>query len=106
MSGGMNANAMKQWWTPARLGMLSRVLAASVGAYVIINLANLALAYVLPAERYQSLLFAMQTSFLFYTLAIIWVFAVRTAAKAWMGLLVVAVPLLLIDVFFYFQGGV
>lgn len=88
-----------------RLDILSRVLAASVGAYALVNLANYALPFVLPFEQYQGLLFAMQISFLFYTLAIIWAFAVRTATKAWLGLLVVAVPLALIAAYQNFVGA-
>jgi hypothetical protein len=87
-----------------RLSVLSRVLAASIGAYLLVNLANMALAFLLPAEQYQDLLLALQISFVFYTLAIIWVFAVRSATKAWMGLLAVAIPLALIDAWFYSQG--
>src|SRR5688572_18843549 len=90
--------------TEYRLSVLSRVVAASLGAYAVVNLANMALAFLLPAEQYKDLLFAMQISFLFYTLVIIWVFAVRIATKAWLGLLAVALPLALIDVYFYSQG--
>ncbi|MES2604472.1 MAG: DUF3649 domain-containing protein [Pseudomonadota bacterium] len=88
-----------------RLGILSRVLAASVGAYVLVNLANYALSFLLPFEQYQGLLFAMQISFLFYTLAIIWAFAARTARRAWFGLLIVAAPLALIAAYYYFSGA-
>ncbi len=91
--------------TAYRLSIFSRVLAASVGAYVLINLANLALSILLPFEQYKALLFAMQTSFIYYTLAIIWVFSVRTATKAWLGLIAVAVPLALVDAYYYFQGA-
>jgi hypothetical protein len=34
-------------------------------------------------------------SFLVYTGAVIWVFAVRSATRAWVGLLVAALPLVL-----------
>jgi hypothetical protein len=86
---------------PDKLSMVSRVLAASLGAYVLVNLATMALNFLLPVEQYKALLFAMQISFVFYTLIIIWVFAVRTATKAWTGMLAVGVPLALIDAFFY-----
>jgi hypothetical protein len=90
--------------TAYRLSVFSRVVAASLGAYAVVNLANMALALLLPAEQYKALLFAMQISFIFYTLAIIWVFAVRTATKAWLGLIAVAVPLALVDAYYYFHG--
>lgn len=89
------------WFTPERLSVLSRVLAASLGAYVLVNLATLALNFLLPVAQYKALLFALQISFIFFTLIIIWVFAVRSATKAWLGLLALAVPLFLIDLYFY-----
>ena len=88
-----------------RLSVASRVLAASVGGYVLVNLAGMALGYLLPVEHYKALLFGMQISFVFYTVAIIWVFAVRTATKAWLGLAAAALPLAVIDSYFYFWGG-
>ncbi len=91
------------WITPDRLSMFSRVVAASIGAYVVVNLATYALNFLLPVENYKALLFAMQISFVFYTLIIIWVFAVRTARKAWLGLLAIAAPLALVDLVFYLQ---
>jgi hypothetical protein len=87
--------------TPARLSMTSRVVAASLGAYLLVNLTTMALEFLLPWEQYKSLLFAMQISFVFYTLIIIWVFAVRTATRAWLGMLSVGLPLLFIDLYFY-----
>lgn len=90
-------NTIRQFMTPYRLDVLSRVIAASVGGYVLCNLTNLALSIVLPVPQYQGLLFAMMISFIFYTLAIIWVFAVKTAAKAWLGLLIASAPFALID---------
>ncbi len=92
------------WITPDRLSVFSRVVAASVGAYVVVNLATMALNFLLPVEQYKALLFAMQISFIFYTLIIIWVFAVRTALKAWLGMLAIGVPLALIDLYFYSQA--
>jgi hypothetical protein len=88
-----------------RWSVVSRVVAAACGGYVLINLANMALAVVLPVEQYRALLFAMQMSFVFYTLAIIWAFAARTATRAWLGLALVAAPLAIIDAWFYLGGS-
>jgi uncharacterized protein DUF3649 len=85
--------------------IFSRVVAASLGTYLLVNLANLALGYLLPGAQYRALLFAMQISFLLYTLAIIWVFSVRSAAKAWLGLAALAIPLAIVDAGFYFLGA-
>lgn len=91
---------------PYRLSVLSRVIAAGLGGYILVNLSNLALSYVLPGEEYKNLLLAMMLSFVFYTLAVIWVFSVRSATRAWLGLLVVALPLAMINTFVYLQGAV
>ena len=88
-----------------RLSIFSRIMAASIGGYILVNLSNLALSYILPVPQYQGLLFAMMISFIFYTLAIIWVFAVRTATKAWLGLIAAALPFALTDVAFYYWGA-
>lgn len=97
-------NTDKPMLSSYQINVLSRVIAAAFGGYALVNLSNLALSYVLPVPQNQGLLFAMMISFFFYTGAIIWVFAVRTATKAWLGLLAVALPLLVIDVLFYFRG--
>ena len=99
----MNASKSSAAW---RLSILSRVVAASIGAYVLVNLCSMALGYLLPVEHFKALLFGMQISFLFYTVAIIWVFSVRSATRAWLGLIAIAIPLAIIDGFFYFRGDV
>ena len=48
----------------------------------------------LPLSKPQAVLTGMLASFAIYAGAVIWVFAVRSALKAWAGLLIVAVPLL------------
>ena len=98
-------NTLKAYMTPYRLDVFSRIIAASFGAYVLCNLANLALSIILPVPQYQGLLFAMMISFIFYTLAIIWVFAVRTATRAWLGLIIAALPFAVIDVIWIVWGS-
>lgn len=97
--------AAKAFMTPERLSVLSRVIAASLGGYALINLANLALSIILPVPQYQGLLFAMMISFIFYTLVIIWVFAVRTATKAWFGLIIASAPFAVIDIIWLMWGN-
>ena len=88
--------AMKHMWGAAwRAGpLVSRILAAIGGGYVLAALASVA-ALALPMARPQAVLTGMLASFAVYTGAVIWVFAVRSAWRAWGGLLVAAVPLLL-----------
>lgn len=88
-----------------RLGVFSRILAASLGGYLLVNITSVAFTFLLPVESYTAFLFGVQSNFLVYAIAIIWVFSVRTATKAWLGLLVVGLPLALIDYYFYWSGA-
>jgi hypothetical protein len=83
-----------------RWSVFFRCVAAAVGGYAIVTLLHLATTVVLPWENYKSMLFASQTGYLWYTGIIIWCFAARTATRAWAGLAVVALPLLLIDAWY------
>jgi hypothetical protein len=74
--------------------LISRIVAAIFGGYALAALSSVA-ALALPMTRPQAVLTGMLASFLIYTGAVIWVFAVRSARRAWGGLLVAAVPLLL-----------
>ena len=46
-----------------------------------------------PGTRAEAALFGMLLSFVIYTMAVMWVFAVRSAWRAWLGLLLPAIPL-------------
>jgi hypothetical protein len=46
-------------------------------------------------SKTQAVLTGMLASFIVYACAVIWVFAVRSATRAWGGLLIAAVPLLI-----------
>ncbi len=88
-----------------RWSVLSRVVAAAAGGYAVVTLTHLALMVVLPVKAYMALLFSMQTGWLYYTGVIIWCFAARTAARAWLGLALVALPLVLIDAAYWLHRG-
>jgi len=88
-----------------RWSVLSRCVAAALGGYVVVTLLHLALTAVLPMEGYKALLFASQTGYLYYTGILIWCFAVRTAKRAWLGLALLALPLLLIDAAYLLRRG-
>ncbi len=83
-----------------RWSIFSRCVAAALGGYAIVTLLHLAMTVVLPWDTYKSMLFVSQTGYLYYTGVIIWCFAARTAKRAWLGLAVVALPLLLIDLWY------
>ena len=73
--------------------LISRVIAALFGGYALAALSSVAV-LALPLSKPQAVLTGMLASFLIYAGAVIWVFAVRSALKAWAGLIIVAVALL------------
>jgi hypothetical protein len=73
--------------------LVSRIVAALFGGYALAALFSVAV-LALPMSKPQAVLTGMLASFAIYAGAVIWVFAVRSALKAWAGLLIVAVPLL------------
>ncbi len=97
---------MKALTAQYRWSVASRLLAAALGGYVVVTLLHLAFLAVLPWDYYKSLLFASQTGYLYYTGVIIWCFAARTARRAWLGLAVVALPLVLIDAWYLLHRSV
>ncbi len=74
--------------------LVSRIVAAVLGGYALAALASVA-ALALPIDKPQAVLTGMLASFAIYAGAVIWVFAVRSALRAWAGLVIAAVPLLL-----------
>ena len=74
--------------------LLSRVVAALFGGYALAALTSVA-TLALPMTRPEAVFTGMLLSFVVYVLAVIWVFAVRSATRAWVGLLVAATTLLL-----------
>lgn len=72
--------------------LISRIVAALFGGYALAALSTVAV-LALPMSKPQAVLTGMLASFAIYAGAVIWVFAVRSALKAWAGLIVVAAPL-------------
>lgn len=70
----------------------SRIVAALFGGYALAALGSVA-ALALPMSKPQAVLTGMQASFAIYAGAVVWVFAARSALRAWTGLLAAAVPL-------------
>lgn len=67
--------------------VFSRVLAAILGGYVLTSLIIALLAISLPGTRAEAVLTSMLLSFLIYAGAVMWVFACRSASRAWVGML-------------------
>ncbi|ACI91865.1 conserved hypothetical protein [Afipia carboxidovorans OM5] len=80
-------------WVRTTGPLISRIIAALFGGYAVAALASVAV-LALPMSKPQAVLTGMLASFIVYACAVIWVFAVRSATKAWLGLLVVAAVLL------------
>jgi len=81
-----------------RLSVLSRVLAAVAGGYVVTSLLSIALALGLTAlgmNKAEAVLATTMAAFLLYALIIMAVFHARTAARAWLGLVIAGIPLAL-----------
>lgn len=80
--------------------VVSRIVAALGGGYALTAIATMTLTIYLPTSRAQSVLIATMSSFFIYVCVSIWVFAARTAWRAWLGILVpmaTLVTLLLVD---------
>lgn len=89
--------AVPAWQALRRVGrvgpLLSRIVAAVGGGYALAALGSVAV-LALPLDKPQAVLTGMLASFAIYAGAVVWVFAVRSASRAWAGLLVAAAPLL------------
>lgn len=87
-----------------RLGVAVRAVAAIAGGYGLSALWATALALYLPTSKAEASLTGIMVAFVVYPCAAMWVFAARSAARAWLGLLISAlVPGTLLLVYFF--GG-
>ncbi len=69
----------------AQLPLISRILAASLGGYVLASLFSVA-TLVFPISGPEAVLWGAQLSFLVWSAAFIGVFLARSATRAWVGL--------------------
>ncbi|OAM87472.1 DUF3649 domain-containing protein [Termitidicoccus mucosus] len=75
----------------ARLAVASRALAAVAGGYAVAALFTATLALALRSlPKDEAVKFATMPAFLVYAAAVVWVFATRTARRAWLGLVIAA----------------
>lgn len=75
------------------LPLLSRIVAAIGGGYALAALLSVAV-LAFPVSRPQAVIGGMLGSFALYAGAVVWVFAVRSATRAWVGLVIAALVLL------------
>jgi hypothetical protein len=73
-----------------RLGIVSRVLAAACGGYVLATVASVGLSRLCGLNPAEAVMTGLLVSFPIYAAAILWCFATRSAGRAWAGLVIVA----------------
>jgi len=73
-----------------RFWVFSRVVAAMFGGYALATSSSLLIGQLLGESvgKYQAVHISLMLSFLLYTCAVMWVFSVKSAKKAWLGLIV------------------
>lgn len=76
-----------------RWSLVSRVLAAVLGGYVLTSLVIVTLSLAWPGNPARAVLGASLLGFLLYAGIVIWVFSVRTARRVWWGLLLTSAVL-------------
>ncbi len=72
--------------TAYRWAVVSRVAAAALGGYALSSAATILLSLAWPAPQAQAVMWATMLSFAVYAAAAIWVFATRSATRAWIGI--------------------
>ncbi|MCS3903710.1 apolipoprotein N-acyltransferase [Methylohalomonas lacus] len=72
------------------MSLASRIAAALFGGYAVAYFAAAALAVILPLVRSEAAVTAMLLGLLVYAAAVMWVFSARSAAHAWLVLLIIA----------------
>ncbi len=68
------------------VSIASRVLAAAAGGYALAAAVAASAATTLPGPRAEAALIGIMLGFVAYAAAMLWAFAARSAARAWIGL--------------------
>lgn len=76
-----------------RWQVASRVLAAAVGGYALASVLTILTSLLWPMALPKAVLASSMLSFVWYSLAIIWVFSVHSLKRAWLGILIPTVVL-------------
>lgn len=89
----------------ARLSVASRIAAAVIGGYALASAFSSLLALTLPMRQHEATLMALVLSFLWYAIAVMWVFHARSVTRAWIGMVVPAAVLALLCWLLMRTGG-
>jgi len=84
------ADAIRTSGWAYRGGVLVRAVAAIGGGYAVSALTAAAIATWLPAPRVEAAVTGTLIALIVYPCAVMWCFAARSAARAWVGLIVAA----------------
>lgn len=88
----MNKQLQTQAWLSEQAAyrwmVFFRVIAGFIGGYILTAYITMLLAEILPMSRADAVVLSSLLSYLWFCMAIIWVFAVKSALKAWLGMLV------------------
>lgn len=69
-----------------RWEVASRVVAAAIGGYALASALTVLLALIWPLPQAQAVLASTMLGFVWYTVAVIWVFTTRSHVRAWVGM--------------------
>jgi hypothetical protein len=95
MSTPLSSRPAVRFWQRPWLGVLSRSLAAIFGGYALGASASALMSLTLPMARSQAVVTGMLTAIVICACAALWAFALRTALKAWIGIAVPTLVMLL-----------
>jgi len=83
-----------------RVSVAMRTLAAVIGGYALASLAAALLGLMLPMDRVDAVMTGTMVAMVVFPCAVMWSFAARSAARAWVGLLV---PIAVLGAVFAFR---
>lgn len=89
----------------ARRALISRIVAAVVGGYLLSSVFSIFLSYLLPSSLPEAVLGATLFSFAIYTAAVVWGFAAPSATRAWGGLLIPGLAMGVLSFGMHVAGG-
>lgn len=69
------------------LNIVTRIIAAIGGGYLLANLIVILLSYLLPGPQANNVMTGMLASYPIYAAVMLWVFASKTIRQVWLGLL-------------------
>lgn len=88
-----------------RLQVFSRIVAATVGGYALATAITVLLTLLWPAPKGQAVLATNMLGFVWYTIAVMWVFSTKSATRAWLGMVLPAALIALLS-FLLIPAGV